>query len=325
MLKLFSYNLLVMNMKELLKQYYNLNDTIEILENNGDSYFIFHDKKYFLVPFLRTEEEIQDIVLLNQELLNKGIPTAKFVINNQNSFITLFESKKYVLLETSLQTDKEYNVIDMVDFADKLVVGNKKSILYRNKWAELWSSKMDYFEYQIRQLGKDKPIIINSFSYYVGLVENAIAYVNNTTKKYQLSINEKVTLQRKRIEFPNLQFNYFNPLNYVIDVEVRDIASYFKSLFFNSYEDLFTEVNAYLTRRKLGIFGYQLLYARLLYPSFYFDIYEKVMEGEMEEEALLPIINKVDDYELFLKDMYFILSKYAPIEGIDWIINKKES
>ncbi len=310
-------------MKELLKNFYNVYD-IELIENSEYSYFIFNEKKYFFVPYKRSEDELQELLTLNQELINKNIPTGKFIINNQNSFITIDNNKKYVLIEMPLNDNTEYNVLDMIDLAKILVVGNKKSILYRNNWADLWSSKVDYFEYQIRQLGKDKTIILNSFSYYIGLAENAIIYVNNTTKKYQISVNEKITLQRKRVVFPNIALNYFNPINYVIDIEVRDIASYFKSLFFNSYEDLFIEVNAYFKKRKLGIYGYQLLYARLLYPSFYFDIYEKVIEGDLDEETLIPIINKANDYELFLKDMYKIISKYAPIERVDWLLKKEE-
>lgn len=311
-------------MKELLETYYNITDVVLTNENEKCPCFLFRERRFMLSPCLRSEAELQELVTLNQELINKGIPTSRFVINNQNSFITLYKEKKYCLLELIPIKEQEYNVLDMVDFADKLVVSSKKSILYRNGWAELWSSKVDYFEYQIGQLGKDKHIILNSFSYYVGLAENAIAYVNNTTKKYKNSVNEKITLQRRRVSFPNLQSEYFNPLNYIIDIEVRDIASYFKSLFFSSDEDLLIEVNAYLKRRKLDIYGYQLLYARLMYPSFYFDIYEKVMENEEEERALLPIINKVDEYESFLRDMYFLLSKYAPIEKVDWIVNKKE-
>lgn len=323
MLRLFSYNFVVVAMKKLLKNEYNVYD-IELVENSEYTYFLFHEKLYYLVPYVRSEEELKELVFLNEELLSKGIPTGKFVLNNHNSYVTIYNGKKYALLEMPINSNQEYNVLDMVQFADQLVIGSKKSILYRNQWAELWSAKADYFEYQIRQLGKDKPIILNSFSYYLGLMENAIAYVNNTTKKYKLSVNEHITLQRKRVVFPNIVLNYFNPIHYVIDIEVRDIASYFKSLFFNSYEDLFTEVNAYLKRRKLGMFGYQLLYARLMYPSFYFDIYEKVMEGEMEESALLPIIKKAEDYEFFLQDMYQIISKFAPIEKVEWIVNKKE-
>ena len=311
-------------MKELLKTYYNVFNTINIVEDTNYTYFIYNSQKYLLTLFNRSEEELKDIIALNQELLTKNIPTAKFVINNYNSILTSFNNQQYILLVMPLQLDQEYNVLDMIELSKKLVVKVKKSILYRNNWASLWSSKMDYFEYQISQLGREKYLVINSFNYYVGLVENAIAYVNNTTRKYQISINEHITLQHKRIDFPNLSINYFNPLNYIIDIEVRDIASYFQALFFNSYEDLFIEVNAYFKRKKLSIYGYQLLYARLLYPSFYFDTYEKIMAGEEEEKALLTFIAKRVEYEEFLKDMYFIILKYAPIEPINWLINEKE-
>ncbi len=310
-------------MKELLKEYYNVYDN-DIVENDTFSYFIFHDKKYLFMPYVRSEEEFKDLLVLNEELIKKGFPTGKFIPNKENSFFTLYEKKKYVLLEMDLNNHTEYNVIDMINFANLLVVKNTDTILYRNHWAELWSSKIDYFEYQVSQLGKDKLVILNSFSYYVGLAENAISYVNSTNKKYQKTSNEKITLQRKRVVFPNIALNYFNPIYYVIDIEIRDIASYFKSLFFNSYEDLWIEVKAYLNTRKLSIYGYQMLYARLLYPSFYFDIYEKVMEGVMEEDALIPVINKVEEYEDFLKDMYELLTKYAPIERVEWLLKKKE-
>jgi hypothetical protein len=310
-------------MKEILKLYYNLSVDTEISENENNVSFIINDKIYYLYPYLKNIDEFQDLVNLNNELILKNIPTGKFVPNKNNELLTINGNKYYILLEMDIDINKEYSAIDMVDFALHLPVSSKNSILYRNKWLDLWSSKVDYFEYQVSQLGKDKPIILNSFSYYVGLAENAISYVNKTIKKYPISIYEKITLQRRRVVFPNLKANYFNPLNYVIDIEVRDIASYFKSLFFNSYDDLWIEVNAYLKRKKLSIYGYQLLYARLVYPSYYFDIYESIMEGEESEEKLIPIINKVDSYEKFLNDMYQAISKFAPIEPILWI-NKKE-
>ena len=311
-------------MKELLKLNYNLNDSVEVIEDENNCSFFLNEKKYYFAPYFRSEEEINDILSLTDELITKGIPTLRFIPNKNNQYITILEDKKYVLLESTLDVLKEYNVLDMVSFAEQLTVNNKKSVLYRNLWGELWSSKVDYFEYQVAQLGKDKPIILSSFSYYVGLAENAISYVNNTIKNHQISIYEKITLQRKRVAFPNIQLNYFNPLNYVIDIEVRDIASYFKSLFFHSEEDLWIEVNAYLKKKRLSVYGYQLLYARLLYPSYYFDIYEKVMEGKLKEEELLKIINKSSSYELFLKQIFYEISKYATIEPIDWIVNKKE-
>ena len=64
-----------------------------------------------------------------------------------------------------------------------------------------------------------------------------------------------------------------------------------------------------------------MLYARLLYPSYYFDIYEEVMNKERDEEDLVRVIKKADLYEDFLKKAYLEITKYALIERIDWLIN----
>ncbi len=305
-------------MKDILINNYDTYDT-HIKESDSYCFFVFNNKKYYFVPLNRTKEEFNEILQVNNELITKNIPTAKFVPNKYNEFLSTYEEKSYCLLEYNLDSETEVNILDMVNYDKYLKVYNSKSILYRNNWASLWSEKMDYFEYQVSELGMDKEIILNSFSYYEGLCENAIAYVNSTIKKFKIG-PENIVLQRKRINYPNNIVNYFNPLNYCLDIEVRDVASYFKTLFFNDYDSLFIEIKAYLKTRRLSIYGYSLLYARLLYPSYYFDVYEKVIENKESEEKLIPIINKASDYEKFLKDMYYLLSCYAPIEKVPWLL-----
>ena len=63
-----------------------------------------------------------------------------------------------------------------------------------------------------------------------------------------------------------------------------------------------------------------MLYARLLYPSYYFDIYEDIMNNNGDEERLLPIIKKVNEYEDFLKKAYTEISKYTNLEKVDWLL-----
>ena len=65
-----------------------------------------------------------------------------------------------------------------------------------------------------------------------------------------------------------------------------------------------------------------MLYARLLYPTYYFDVYESVMNKNGDEEQLVNIIKKCDSYEEFLKKTYLEISKYAKIDKIEWIINQ---
>ena len=64
-----------------------------------------------------------------------------------------------------------------------------------------------------------------------------------------------------------------------------------------------------------------MLYARLLYPSYYFDIYEEVMNKERSEEDLLKIISKNENFEELLKKAYLEITKYAILEKVEWIIN----
>ena len=66
-----------------------------------------------------------------------------------------------------------------------------------------------------------------------------------------------------------------------------------------------------------------MLFARLLYPTYYFDLYESIMNKDTDEEELVKVIKRVDEFELFLKKTYLEISKYAKIEKIDFLIEER--
>lgn len=86
-------------------------------------------------------------------------------------------------------------------------------------------------------------------------------------------------------------------------------------------QEVLEDLKAYLKIQHLTYYEASMLYARLLYPSYYFDIYEDVMNNDRNEEDLVSIVSKCNSYELFLKEAYLEISKYAPIEKADWLIN----
>lgn len=47
------------------------------------------------------------------------------------------------------------------------------------------------------------------------------------------------------------------------------------------------------------------------------------MNDEEDEDALIPIIDKSEAYEIFLQEAYFEISRYAPIERIEWLLKKE--
>jgi spore coat protein YutH len=309
-------------MKEMIAFFYNLQPSNI---TNIEDFFEFEANQscFLLYQVKRSKEELEDIYHICEELKMKGIAVHTFILNRENKIISNISEKDYILLKTEIE-QKEMNIIDIINFQNNLVVSKDKANLYRNNWSELWSKKIDYFEYQIRELGKSKKVVLNSFSYYVGLAENAIAYANSTNNKLLYSGAGKICLNHRRLVFPNLTKNYYNPLLFIFDLQVRDIAEYLKSAFFKSETDAWIEFKAFLTLNKRTIYEYQMFYARMLYPSYYFDIYEKIMNNEETEENLIPFIEKSLAYEEYLKKMYYEINKIAAIEKINWLINKKE-
>ncbi len=308
-------------MKETLNYYYNLS-LIDV--EKWDNYYTFkiNNSLYYFTPLKRNPKELNDILLVIDELKKKNIPVHDLILNKFGNYITNIYNTNYVLLKPMDNIYEEYDLPVLLDLNRKLILTPQKRALYEFSWPKLWSDKIDYFEYQISEMGKGKNIILNSFSYYIGLAENAISYASNTTTKYKISENDRICLSHRRIKFPNYKLNFMNPLSFIFDLEVRDLSEYLKSAFFEG-EDALSYLKLLLKKEPFTIYSLQLLYARLLYPSYYFDLYEEIMNNNLEEEKLIKIIEKSSSYEIFLKESFFEIQKYASIEPIDWIIKKE--
>ena len=307
-------------MKETIMYYYNIDvDVLE--ENDGKYHFKYQNRDYFFVFYNRNLEELDDIITCVFNMKVKGILVNDIIMNINGSFLTSINGFNYILMSV-VNPKEEFDIFDIVNIASKLHLNNKTSKLYRNNWGTLWMQKIDYFEYQIRELALNKPVVKDSFSYYIGLAENAISYVNNINARFP-NVSSAVVLAHRRVFYPNYKLNFFNPLSFIFDLEVRDVAEYLKAMFFaidTEYEAL-EDLKSYLSIRSLSVYDASMLYARLLYPSYYFDIYEEVMNKERDEEDLVSVIKKADLYEDFLKKAYLEIIKYAMIEKIDWLIN----
>lgn len=307
-------------MKEILWYYYHISveDLQEYLEY---SVFSLHDKTYYFTRVKRSKEELDDLLQVIDELLKRGIPVYSFIQNIQGSFVTIIEDKSYILLEVT-EPRHEYGILDMMERNNALHLRTQKRILYRNEWARLWSEKVDYLEYQVHELGKSYPVILSSFSYFVGLAENAICYVNHVERNYPGNSYDLV-LSHKRVAYPNYRLNYDNPLNFIFDIEVRDIAEYLKGMALKEPRYALIDLKTYFTMRKPDVYQASMLYARLLYPSYYFDLHEKIMNQDMKEDVLIPIIDQVNEYEKFMKQAWFLIREFVMIEPISWILKKE--
>ena len=291
-------------MKNILNYYYEI---IVDDHNINNGYFSYNNHLFYLCEYKRNTNEIEAIFYLNQLMLMRNIPINRIISNNFNQVITNYNNKNYVLLEINYKCDSLDNVSFINSFNDK-----KIDILKRNNWGYLWKMKVDYIEYQIKHIENSYPIINESINYYIGLAINAISYFN----KLDLS-NLPLYIEHRRIEKDDI----YNPLELVIDYKVRDVAEYIKNSFFSKKMTLL-EIIEYIEKVKLNNMEYLLLYVRLLYPSYYFDIYEEIINNGENENKLLGIIKLFSLYEKVLYEVYLYIKNKTNIIGLEWINQK---
>ena len=189
---------------------------------------------------------------------------------------------------------------------------NKTTKLKRENIGNLWSIKNDYLEYQLNQLRKKSKILKNSFDYYIGLGETAITLINTTHD------NNIKTVCHKRIKYNDTIFDFYNPLNIIIDAKVRDIAEYLKTKFFAG-DDITTDLNRFLSDDKLNTNDHLIFLARMIYPTYYFDLFEEIISGKASDEEIKIITDLSSNYEILLKKLYKYYRKTLNIEPIEWL------
>ena len=293
-------------MKNLINYYYGL--LIKSFKKKNDK-FIFEvdNKNYEFVPFIGDINKFYNIYSV---LIKTKNYCHEIVFNNNNSILTNYNGKNYILLKKNININRELNIKEILAYDVPVYVSEKIG------WKILWEQKIDYYEYQMAQLSKKYNIIKNSFDYYLGLSENAINLLN------YIDINEvKTFISHKRIKENEKLDDFFNPLNIIIDSRNRDIAEYIKINFFNNNVINIKELLEYLDKLNFNFSEMLLFFARLLYPSYYFDVYDDIIQEKVNEESIKKYIEKNISYEIFLKDIYkYVKLKYR-IPEIEWLEN----
>ena len=114
----------------------------------------------------------------------------------------------------------------------------------------------------------------------------------------------------------------YNPLNIIYDYRVRDIAEYIKNSFWADNHNIYNELNNYLYKSNLSLNEVKLLISRVLFPSFYFDLYEDIFNYNKDEKILNNIISRIDEYEEYLNSIIIYFKRFYPIDEIEWLKKK---
>ncbi len=306
------------NMKDIINYYYNLNP-LKITKLYNHYYFYINSELYYFIPYKKNIELINSIYEYNQKMLNSNILVNEIILNRDNNPLTFINEEPYLLQKILININKQINLPE-INYISSIIIPYPNTIT-RSNWANLWEKKIDYLEYHHEQNKKKYPLLNQSFYYFVGLSENAITYLNNITNTIPLEKNDIGVTSHDSID--NTIYSLYDPLNIIIDHKARDIAEYIKLSFFNDNYNIFEELNEYFRHNYFSQYGINLLIARVLYPSFYFNTYEKIINNEENESEILKITSRIKEYEKYLQDIFIYFKKYYNIKEINWL--KKRS
>ena len=306
-------------MRNVINYYYNLNPN-KINQIFDYYYFYINSELYFFKIYYRNIEDARDIYLLNQEMLKKNIMVNEIISNRDGDIITFVNQNPYILTKISININKSISLAEISFLSNVRVIYQDR--LMRSNWANLWVNKIDYLEYYHEQNYHKYPLLSSSFDYFIGLSENAITYLNHTISTLRPSQYDIGVISHEILLIDDTIYSLYDSQNIIIDHKARDIAEYIKMSFFRDNYSIFDELDEYFKYNYYSKYGIQLLLSRVLYPSFYFEMYDKIVNKKENESDVLKITSRIDEYEKYLSDIWKYFHKYYDIQDILWFLYK---
>ena len=293
-------------MKNVIYTYYNI--LIDDFNKEKNNYFFYFNNELYL--FYLVENNIEVVKEIYDFFKNNNLECYEIILNKDNSLFSTLNEKKYSLLKITGILKYEVKFEDMKFYPIKKNPTN---------WSKLWSDRLDYYEIQLRELGFNYQTVLNSFGMFSGLAQNAILYYNLTLKKFN-NDESVVGIVHNRMYYPCYLIDYNNPLNFVIDYNIRDISEYIKSYVMDDSYEL-NNVLILLDKLNNNNLMFNLLYSRLLYPTFYFDIFDKIILEDGVDNDVVKVLDRVDIYIDMLRSVYFKYKDKYNMFNVEWLNN----
>lgn len=280
----------------------------EIKSINNNYYFIYLNDNYGVYLYTRELKELEDIYNLNNDLLNQGLIGYQIILTKDRQMFFNYQNRIYILMRIPNIRNKIITYDGIKDFYFNIDINRYKNI-DKSSWGINWANKIDYIYYQFDQVKIKYKVIDSSIDYFIGIWENAISYFNNN----RVFKNKNVCHMRLGVDTDLLEF--LNPLGFVIDYKERDLGEYIKSYIINRNYSSDT-INYFVSG--LDRDSVILLIARLLFPSYYFDVYEKVVIYGLDDDVIEDIVVKRNNIIEVFKYIFDICSN-SNIPYIEWI------
>lgn len=300
-------------MNSFIYDYYGYN--VKLLDDNT---FIFKDYTFLLSKTTEDENSLNKLNDLISMLYDKFDGNVVYIVKNKyNKYISSSEGNNNICMLTY----KDEKNID-INYFVKMHMAFLNTFNYYVNIEDiiiLWDQRLEYIQNQCLvalNFDNDAHMILYEYSQFaIGLAINALQYLSDM----KIDFNKKhylTTLTHRRIKKMD-KFELFNPFNLIVDHSSRDLAELYKNNLID-FDTLFLICQSY----SYNVDEYEYLIARLLFPTFIFDIIEDIATDNTMydyQNEIYYAISKQNEQLDKLKYFYKKISQLMLIRPIDWL------
>lgn len=321
-------------MEQLLTDYYNIShQRLTKVEQNT---FIDNEQYVYSITFIEEDERIYDEqAMLAAYCIQEGYVHVQNIIPNiYGSWITPYNDHP-LLLSAGLLNPLSEQISDGRLLANFHLVNQAypyepNYVTSYGKWKDLWVEKLTYYEKELPKAIKNGPSAflaraVDLIPYLIGISENAISYLQENESESQFTRFDQGTITFLRYQNQlRASFIPFTDLHY--DHPTRDIAEYVRSMLIKDNEGTQKSIEFLIDYNDvfpISLFGWKLLYARLLFPIQFFDIFDQVNIGQNNDLTKLNyIIERQTNFEKNLKELFGEVKRIFnlnPMYMVQWL------
>lgn len=298
-------------MKNALNYYYNLVPN-DIHQNKNEYFFEYKGNNYIAQVCTLDIKEIEEIHKLTSYMANYNVFFHQIMFNIDNQLITEISGKPYIVMKKIQDYDKKVSIEDIIEFSNYNVFDNYK-LINKSNWRNLWIQRIDYIEYQVSETKNKFKVLSEYIDYFIGMTEIGIQMLLEIQ-----NIISPLVVAHKRMGSKIKYSELYNPLNIIVDVRVRDSAEYFKMEIFNGGY-IVEDIIYYFNNSNLSSDEIKLFFIRLLFPTPFYDLYDRIMREEIKEDILIKIVENINHYEKEIKKIYKYLYDFNIVPEIGWL------
>lgn len=305
-----------------------------------DGITAFKNDEYFYFTMLSDNNKAlhMEQMALAYHLFETGYyQTTIPVPNIYGDWTSMYEGKEYILLQLMmLQPYPQYahgQLLAQFHQVNTSYPYEPKLVSSYGKWKQLWIDKLTVYEEKIKEEAKKYPCpyyeeVMDLLPYMIGLSEDAIQYIQESTSELRFSDVDQGTITFQRYDNQVIdQMLWMNELAY--DHPVRDIAEYIRNKLLHNdeqgLEDCWLFLKEYESIRPLSPFSWRMLYARLLFPIHLYDLFEEgfsAKDANTLHKKIIELCTKQTIYEQSLRRLFEVIElndKSLQIPMLEWL------